>query len=375
MTTARSEVDVDISAWTGRPLRPVRKAVKLSLAELHAFQKDWRGEPVERRLNYLLHDLFVMHPLLAAIAAAVIQRGEELVMTGRGRGFLVICPPDGGKTTLIDWLRSEFPTLTITEPDPMDESLTIERTEIPFLWIDVPAPCTMTTFLEAILEAIGSPARTFKTPKKRLEFVIEQLKIARVRFLAVDNVQDVPDKTGPRTTKTIGNLIRGLIDKPGLVAILLGTQEARIVVSSNDQLRKRVKGLLSLGPYDVDSPEQLAKCMEMISKVEERLPLSGQAGLAKGALGRGLSCAINGNIGTLVDLLAIAIPRAVKDGRECVILEDVKTAYELLFLGYAEEVDPFAPKFVPRRLNLPGEPHFTALDDRNARRRKSREPH
>ena len=237
-----------------------------------------------------MHELFVMHPLLAALAAALIQRVEELTMTGRGRGILVICPPDGGKTTLIDWLRSEFPKQVVTEPDPLDASLTIERTEFPFLWIDIPESCTMRSFLEAILDALGSPARTFKRPLDRLKFVVEQLKLARVRLLAIDNVQDIPDGTGPRTTKTIGNLIRGLVDKPGLVALLLGTQEAKIVVSSADQLKKRVKGFMSLGPYDVSVPGKLALCMEMISKVEERLPLAAQAGLAEGAL---VSCPAN----------------------------------------------------------------------------------
>ena len=64
------------------------------------------------------------------------------------------------------------------------------------------------------------------------------------------------------------------------------------------------------------------------------------------------------------DLLIGSLVRAREAGREHITIEDAKKAYEDHFLDYSSAIDPFASGFIPRRLILPGEPHFTAIDER-----------
>ena len=347
----------------------LRDTAVLTGKELTAFHESWRGAPLSRRLQYLKRRMFIMHPLATALSAAILQRGKLRKASGEGRGIFALCPADGGKTTLLEWLDQEFPPRTVREPDPECEGSFIERTEYPYRKIDIPSPCNEGTVMKALLDALKVPPCTFKQPEDRKKHLTTQLNLARTWLIGFDNVQDIPERTGPKTNKRVGNLIRDLIDKASAVCLLLGTDDAEIVISANTLLRKRVPGRLTLGPYDVSTKAGLVQCLNMISKVEAKLPLADQEGLTEGRLGRGLACAADGKIGTVVEILHASIPHAVEAGRECLSLEDVKQGYLDLFLDYAAEIDPFDESFTPRRLTKPGEPHFTQLDEPPRRKR------
>ena len=55
---------------------------------------------------------------------------------------------------------------------------------------------------------------------------------------------------------------------------------------------------------------------------------------------------------------------------ESISLSDISQGYRDLYLDYASAVDPFAAEFEPRRLIRPGEPHFTAIDERSTKANK-----
>jgi hypothetical protein len=199
----------------------------------------------------------------------------------------------------------------------------------------------------------------------------EVLRNAGTIILAIDNAQDIPELRGHKGVRQVGSYIRDLVDKCHLVVVMLGTEDAKVVVQSNNQLRKRIPGALHLGAYDVTTKEGLAKFLRMVHLFDENLPLAECSGLAKGQVGKALAFASNGTIGCLADLLVLAIGICVRDGREKISLADLDKAYKLHFLGYADVVNPFVPGFNEwRRLDRPGEPHFVMVEEPPRSRRK-----
>jgi len=310
----------------------------------------WRGVPLRDRLKALLSSFFV-HPQLSHLFAALEQRREMKVLTGRGVGLLGMAPSGGGKTTFARYLESVWPRVQEAE-----------RTFVPFVSMEVPSPCTPSTFCNAILKALGDPNWDVDRIKVQRRRAHDLLRKCGTDVLAIDNVQDIPDARGPKGMKLIGNEIRNVIDQVGVVVLLLGTREARAVLDSNPQLKSRCPGPLTLCDYDITTREGLASFLRLLNIFDEHLPLAEPSGLGKGAMGWPFALASNGRMRHVVQMLNIAIRLAVDGGRERLTLEDLCNAYRGLFLDGAQVVNPFDPNFKDwRRLDRVGEPHFELL--------------
>lgn len=325
----------------------------------------WRGVRVEERIAYIAQ-MFIAHPLAANIIEVVNRRTRIRLASQRARGILILAPPDGGKTRLIRYLEEQHPPKIVVDLlDPSDKDSIAERTERPLVCMSIPNPCNMTNVASAILDALEHPNfRREKDKAKQIEIVQNQLKLARTIILAVDNVQDIPELRGPKGTFNTGNLFRDIIEKCSIVVLFFGTGTAEIVIRANEQLRKRVPSPLSLGGYNVATTQGLASALRVLHEFDNDMPLAESSGLGEGALGRGLACAADGRVGAMSDLLIESLVRAREAGRERITIEDAKKAYQDHYLDYSSAIDPFASGFIPRRLVLPGEPHFTAIDER-----------
>jgi Bacterial TniB protein len=282
-----------------------------------------------------------------------------------------VAPPDGGKTRLVKWLRDQFPDRVVTEQwDPEDEGSVVERTEKDLVAMDIPNPCKYVAVANEVLKALKHPNFRGNDPGTQSQLAIEQLKLARTIFLVVDNVQDIPEHRGPKGTSSIGGFFRDIIEQCAIIVVFLGTARAEIVISANDQLRKRVPAPLRLGGYDVSTELGLAQAMRLLRMVDDAMPLAEASGLGNGAFGRGLACAGDGKIGAIIDILSAGLVYTVEEGRERMTIDDARRGYEDHYLDYAKTTNPFEEGFQPRRLNQPGEPHFTEIDDRRKGRSK-----
>lgn len=360
-TGARSEPDPNATPSGGDPVALQRASRG---QEKQQARSRWDGVPLAIRLRHL-KKVFVAHPRAAAVIAAINQRKTIRQAGGHPRGFMVIAPPGGGKTRLIEFLSDLCPPQIVQELlDPLDEDSMADRTFHEMVKFTIPNPCKAAAVANSILAGLQHPDCRGIDFAKQATLVKKQLILAETNILLVDNVQAIPELRGPKGTSSIGRLFVELIDECNLVVIFLGTELAEIVISANDQLRKRVPATLSLGGYDVSTREGLASAMRLLDMLDDEMPLSEKSGLGAGQLGRGLACAADGKVGSMVDLITASLLYTCADGRECLTLEDARAGYKSHFLDYSSTIDPFADGFIPRRLILPGEPHFTAIDDR-----------
>ena len=332
----------------------------------------WRGVDIRVRQKYAKEVMFVAHPKAAALLNAIIQRRQIHAGTNVGRGVLITAPPDGGKSRFIEYLATLIPDLTIRTPElPEANEPFEERTVKEFVHQTVPSPCSLLTCANGLLQSLGHPSwESGSKTKDQVPLAKTQLKIAGTKVLAVDNVQDIPEQKGPLGTSRVGNFYRDIIEDNRVIVLFFGTDEAEIVITANKQLRKRVPGKLQLGGYDISTVEGMALVLRVLDMIDDAYPLAEKSGLGVGRLGKALACASDGKIGAIVDILNSSLPFALAVGREHFTMKDLEHGYTAHYLDYAAEVNPFADDFQYRRLTRSGEPHFTAIDDQSARRRK-----
>lgn len=331
-------------------------------------REKWRGAPISARLG-AFGQVFIAHPTLATVIEAVRWRYQLLKDGGDPRGIMVLAPPDGGKTTLMEHLAKGLPPSEVREQLP--DGSYIDRTEIPCVCITSPTPCNLVGTANAILLSLNSPLAFGRQPKKQYDDAINQLKLAKTKLLIIDNAHDIPEQRGPVGQYHILSFIRDIVEKARIIVVMLGTDITETILLSNPQLHKRIPAPLRLGFYDVSTEVGLARCLRMLDALDDVLPFAEKSNLGSGALGYGLACAGDGRIGTCCTLLTGAFSYAIASGREHIVLEDVRKSYKQIYLDYAATVDPFAEGFKPRRLILPDEPHFQFVPPARGRPRKS----
>jgi len=328
----------------------------------------WRGASLMARMDDF-QNAFIGHPTLNEVIEHLNWRRQLLKAGGDPRGIMVLAPPDGGKTTLMEHFAKILPPREHREQ--LQDGSWVSRSEYPCVCITSPSPCNVVGMANAILLELGSPLVAGKQAGKQSKEAIAQLKLARTTLLIIDNAHDIPEQRGPVGQYHILSFVRNVIDKARVIVVLLGTDITETVLLSNPQLHKRIPAPLRLGFYDVNTTEGLARALRMLDELDKVLPFAELSCLGSGPLGYGLACAGDGRIGTCCTILRGSFSYAIAAGREHITLEDVRASYKEIYLDYAGAVDPFADGFKPRRLILAGEPHYQFVAPRRGRPPKS----
>lgn len=317
--------------------------------------RNWEGVSLDERQAYF-DARYIAHPQAARFIDQVVERVHDKQTTGFAKGIRGIAPPGGGKSAMLRCLESRWPRL--------DEE---ERSTVTVVGFSVPSPCTPNSFAKTVLAVLDGPRRDSRDTRTPIEWAILQMQKAGTLLVIVDNTQDIPERRGEKGIAVVGNILRDFADK--FVLVLLGTEQAEIVVKSNKQLARRVSGMLPLCSYDITIPAGLSMFLRIINEFERALPLCNQSGIATSRLGKALAFASDGRPGFVHDHLSLAMKYAVNDRRESINGGDLRRAYAYLFLDSANIIDPFEDGFKEwRRLDRPGEPHH----DERVRAREAR---
>ena len=290
------------------------------------------------------NQIHIGHPQLGAAIKHLNYRLRMRQLNAPPRGVLLVCPPDGGKTTFWNYLKQQYP--------PVD---TDDRTLYPFIGFSIPNPCTQILLSNSVLGALGDPdadgTGLRKQGKRALKLVVE----AGVKILAIDNMQDVPERRGTKGVQVVGNYFRDVIDC-NVVPVFLGTQEAIVVVRSNEQLRKRAPAVLPLGVYDITTPAGLGTCLRIVDRFDEECPLERKSNVAKDWIGKAIVYGSNGTMGGINGLFRGAMTACVDEGDELLQLRHFHEAFNQHYAGF-EDHNPFVEgNHKWRRLDQPGEP-------------------
>lgn len=305
----------------------------------------WKGATVEDRERWR-EQLFIPYPLVEGALVDSWRKLEIARSTKRSTVMLVIGETGSGKTTFGNVL-AKAATAAFSAPDP-------ERTIVPALLISAPDPCTPPELCIHILEKLGDPLPR-KREKATLPAVVQHLmKECGVRVVLFDNFQDVPQKRASRGIGQVLVRMREMIDESNCLWVLLGTDEARMVIRSEAQIIRRSPYELNLSYFSMSTPAANRLFAQVLHAIDEWLPLAEKTDLV--SVGPRIHIATEGIFDRIVNLLDLAWREALKAGRETVIQDDLREAFYVEH-GRRPGINPFDQDFVVRRLGAANEPY------------------
>lgn len=306
----------------------------------------WARAPIERRLHFMHHEMFVPHPEMVAAIRAIIHRIRRCVLEDKGAAIFIEVPSGAGKTTLVRFLKAAMP-----------DQVTDEETKIRVVAFSVPKTVTLKQMDQSLLAALGDPKAGSGTHYDLDKRSISLLKTAGTELILIDNIQDIPEKRRAGGILQIGNGIRDLIDGSRRLVVLLGTQDSRKILQSNIQLMRRCSAKRVISYFNPLEPSGLSRLGRFMREIDERLPLAECSGI--GAMGskttQQFAYATGGIQDYIFQILSAAVYHAVTDGREKLSTEDLVFGFEDTFQELSKGINPFKGE-AKRILNQEGEP-------------------
>ena len=280
--------------------------------------------------------------MVAAIESP--SRGEE------PEHLMLLGDPGTGKSTLLTWISKSYP--------PKDHE---EFTEIPVLYVEVPAACTIKKLAGAMLQAIGSPFWNKGTEEDRTFQLRTLLRECRTRVVILDEVNHLVDRGQAKSHEAVADWIKQLSTQSKVAFVLAGIARSRALLEANDQLADRFREVLEVRPFGVGTKDQTAEFAAVMKAFEQAMQGVKHVDLSADDVLRPLAFATAGRLRAIRKLLVRAIELVAKtssSGRSAGIdLSILEQAFlEVIFKKAKPEQNPFSPKFRGTPLIKAGEP-------------------
>ena len=253
---------------------------------------------------------FMRRPKWFSYAAAdtILDRLDDLLEYPRSHrmpGLQILGDSNSGKTAI---------GLEFVERHPMDPNLDGDASVVPVLRIEVPPNPDESRLYDEMFIALRQPFRVRDPVSEKARQVRALLEGVGCRMLMLDEFQHV---LGPRNdrrrvvmdvVKHLGNTLRTPI-------VVLGTTEAQVAVSKDEQLANR------LAPVWMPTWQMDREYRRLLASFEATLPLREHTHLQQrdmAALILGLS---EGLLGEMRDLLCMAVSEALVRNQEVITIE------------------------------------------------------
>jgi hypothetical protein len=260
--------------------------------------------PAKERLEFMRRPKWFSY----AAADAILDRLEGLLEyppSHRMPGMQILGDSNSGKTAV---------GLEFLARHPMNPNLEGDAALVPVLRIEVPPNPDESRLYDEIFIALRQPFRARDPVSEKARQVRALLESVGCRVLMLDEFQHV---LGPRNdrrrvvmdvVKHLGNVLR-------LSVVVLGTTEAQVAVSKDEQLANR------LSPVWMPTWRMDGEYRRLLASFEATLPLREPSRLQQrdiAALILGLS---EGLLGEMRDLLCAGVADALTRGQESITLE------------------------------------------------------
>lgn len=245
-------------------------------------------------------------------AREVIDQMEALLNhppIERMPNLLLVGPTNNGKTQILSRFLARHPPT----PDPAgDITLT------PVVLVAAPPTPDIGDLCVRILEFVGAPYREIGTPAERIRTVKRILGRLQTRLLLIDDIQHMLSG-GPVKQREFRNAIKDLGNALKMSIVAAGIEEAYTVFATDPQLSNRFPvETLPVWRLDIETGR-------FLSTLECQLPLRNPSGLKAPELLQQIVFMSEGPIGEMHSVVKLAAIHAIKNGREAITLELLKT--------------------------------------------------
>jgi DNA transposition AAA+ family ATPase len=261
--------------------------------------------------NLIFHPRFTTGlSLIEEFAAVGIVNEQAPCMLMRG-------PAGVGKTELVrQHLRENPPTIDG------------DTDQVPVVFLQTPAEVTLKSLAEALLVELGDPAPQRGSQVEKTQRVKHYIKDLRVRLIILDEVQHL---TGRRTDRVLigaANWLKQLLNEGGCPILLVGTDEADMVLRRDQQLARRCFAHHRLEPFRWEVQSEREEFLQLVSIYDGMLPTAERQTLLGDEMGFRLHLATLGRLGRLSLLLQKALLKALLEGRPAIEEHHLRLAYD-----------------------------------------------
>lgn len=280
--------------------------------------------------------------------AALHRRGRDLK---QGGGLLITGHTGTGKTTALDFYRSQFPRY--------EEN---HGTASPVLYVVTPASPTVKNLAEAILVSMGDLASGRGSSEEKTRRVYKFLETCKVELLMIDEFQHFTDTARRSASRDVTDWLKNLLSVAHIPVVLAGLPRCDQVIRGNQQLSRRFSSRYNLRPFPYDTPAKQMEFRGVLKLIQQSIPVK-CVPLHDANNARMIFVASNGVIDYVAKLIDQAVELARQSSEGEISLDIFAQAFEdEIWRDCPDSLNPFRPGSICRLLTRIGEP-FESHDD------------
>lgn len=218
----------------------------------------------------------------------------------------------------------------------------------PIVLVFTPTSPTAIGLLEAILEALGDPRPGKGTRTEKMRRVVKALKDQKVLMLLLDDVQHCLDKNNGMVLYDASECLKELINTTSVSIIGAGLEEAKNVVDSNEQSKRRHRAPFRIRRFDWSDPESQNAFVALLAAFQKHLHAFDMPKLASPSVALRMYLASGG----LVDFVAKILSQAIWDALDCKRREIALTDLGMAWLKALHEAERLGPNPFDAHFNL-----------------------
>lgn len=267
---------------------------------------------------------------------------------GRAAGILVTGPSGVGKTMLVGAYAEKH-----------QREANLQGTKIPVLMVTVPSSPTVKSLSEAILMGLGySKAHRGSAPEKTA-LIRDLITRCHVEMMVLDEFQHLYYAPTNAHFRDVTDWLKNLISLMNVVVVACGLPEASLVVSSNEQLRRRFSAHFHMSPFELDDPKDFAEFRSVLKLLQSGLPIESDTPLYEANLARRFNLASYGLLDYVRKLVEGAVSVCARTGLDRISQEVLAAAFrENVWREVPDRKNPFHPDSYLQPLDKVGEAFY-----------------
>jgi type II secretory pathway predicted ATPase ExeA len=238
----------------------------------------------------------------------VLDRLEDILQSPevtRPPCMLVVGPAFSGKTSIAEHFVSMHP------PDLSPDN---ETTVAPVVMIDAPPKPDLSDFYSRILDKLMAPYKPTASSHEKYAQVKRLFRELGVRMLIVDEIHHLIAGSLNRQ-REFRNAIKSLSNETKVSLVVLGIEEARAAIYSDEQFSSRFI------PYELPMWSNNKAFSRLLRTMERRTPLGKPSNLGSPDMANIIYSKSESNLGDIFDLVKEASVMAIRNGSECITRE------------------------------------------------------
>ncbi len=202
---------------------------------------------------------FIVHLQAAYVLDELEFILDHLMHTGEALGFRLTGPTNAGKTAVMKELLRRHPS-----------TRTAAGVKHPVLYVHLVERARLDDVYIGVLKALGDLAPLAGTEKERKYRIRTLLPAAEVKMVIFDEPHHLTEARSDGARVGLTQLGKTMIDM-GVCVVFAGVKSVDDLVAQSDELARRFRGKLSLGPYALTNTNDIKILRDFCNAVGEQL--------------------------------------------------------------------------------------------------------